>query len=589
MKSKLSLSQLLGSKDFYPNQQLSTKRHYAERIGSGKLKRFAALFLSPDKQRDDIPLEELVAQWFTFNDQHTYEKSPSFHAVIDELNRIRRFHEGEPLHLLSTEALLNLYLWLQANPDLPETVEEDAAVTIHLFDLNLLFNDDVLANYEKATESAQRVNGDNYLQRLTLSTSFSQADLHNINYSQLFYTQFYKAVRLLDFLETTPKYQPLLQVFLAEFNTTKVEYFKRLGLAIVLGTKGKNSWNVIVVPQNELYADDCAFLDKVSITPDYQVQDEQNDYLSLRARPIERIGEGEYFPLFSLFLIKKMYNGTIFLLSDLQKRQPDLLKGDFIGHIRGDFSEQVLLYDVLAGFNVGAGTVRFAGEELKAAGLEREPDYYLRVGNTVVLHESKDFFMPGGTKLSYDFDQIELLLRTDGKGAVPARPDRLGKAVVQLAANIERVIKQQIPSDGSYPPADIEIFPVIVVYDSLYSAAGLNFWVHYWMQEELERLRTLPELTGYDFSRIHPVTLVEIDTLIMYKKYFEDNTLDYIELLRAFHQTVNYRKENVKDAYQFAFQSAIPFSTFVEDYCLERGLPLEFSALHKLLSAYSIT
>lgn len=588
MYKELSLSRLLGSKDFYPNETLSPKEYYAARIGSRRLKQFASLFLSPVKQREDLMMEELIAQWFTFNGEHTYEKSPSYVMMTEQLKRIRRFHQGENLHLISTEALLNLHLWLQVHPELPENVEEDAGVTVHLFHLNLLFNDDVLANYHKASEIAGRVKGENYLQRLTLSMSFSQADLININYSQLFYTQFYKAIRLLDFLEATPKYQQLLQAFLGMFNTSKVDFFKRLGLAIALGVKGQDGWNMIVVPQDKAYDENCGFLDKVSITPDYAVQDEQNDYLSLRARPIERAAAGEYFVLFPLFLIKKLYNGTLFLLSELQRNQPDLLKGSFFGEIRADFSEQVLLYDVLEKYYNHPQTIRLPGEILKAAGMEREPDYYLRVNNTVLLHESKDFFMPGDTKLSYDFERIENLLKTDGKNSVPPKPDRLGKGVIQIATNIERVIKQQISGDAGYNPSEVEIFPVIVVYDSLYSAAGLNFWVHYWMEEELEKLKADPELKNYDFSKVHPITLVEIDTLIFYESYFSNHTIDYIELLRAYHQTVNYRKIDIKDINQFAVQSCIPFSAFVEDYCIEKELPLDFSELNKLLISYGI-
>ncbi|WPQ66095.1 hypothetical protein SIO70_14630 [Chitinophaga sancti] len=588
MKSHLSLSRLLGSKDIYPNEALSTKRHYAERIGSKRLRQFAALYLSPVKQKEDIALEELIAQWFTFNGNHTYQQSPSFTYIYDHLRRIRNFHAGEHLHLINSEALLNLLVWLENNPDLPEEVAEDAGVTIHLFHLNLLFNDDVLAFYQQGAEITRLVQDDNYLQRVTLSLSFSQADLFNIDYSQLFYTQFYKAIRLLDFLEATPKYQPLFQAFLAEFGVSKKDYFKLLGLAIVAGSKGQDGWNVIQVPKDDLYAENCAFLDKVAITPDYDVLDEQNDYLSLRSRPIKRIDDGEYISLFPLFLIKKLFNGTIFLLSDLQQRRPELLSGSFLGHIRADFSEEVLLYDVLDQLYPKTATVRLTGKVLKAAGMIREPDYYLRVGNTVVLHESKDFFIPGETKLSYNIDEIEKLLKTDGRGSVPPKPDRLGKAVVQVAANIERVLKMQIAGDTDYDPAVVEIFPVIVVYDSLYSAAGLNFRVHYWMEDEINKLKAKPEFEGVDFSRVHPVTLVEIDTLINYESYFANGTLDYIGLLRAYQQTMNYQKVNITDIVQFAEQSCMSFSKFIGDVCMERNLPLDLSRLNALLISYGI-
>lgn len=588
MNSKLSLSELLGSTHFYSGQPLASKRHYAERVGKTALKRFIGIHLSIGKQRDKMSLQEVIAQWFMYNGTYSYRYSPSYIFLIDHVQRIRRAYSSKDFHLVSTEAILNMYQWLQANPDIPDTAPDQDLIMLNLFNLNLLFNDDVLANYEKATDSARRVQGDNYLQKLTLSMSFSQSDLNNINYAQLLYTQFFKALKLLEFLEATPKYQSLFQQFLADFGTKKEEYLKRLGLAVVLGSSGGDGWNVIEVPKNEYYEENCAFLDKVAITPDYDVPDDQNDYLAMRARPIERIAPGEYLCLFPLFLVKKLYNGTIFLLSDVQKKHPMLLRGSFLGHIRGEFSEEVLLYDVLNQFYVRPSAVRLTGKQLKMLGMQREPDYYLRVGNTVVLHESKDFFMAGDIKLSYDFDVIEKALQTDGKSSVPPKPDRFGKAVVQLAENIGRVIRKAIPGDSGCNVEDIEILPVIVVYDSLYNALGLNFWVHYWMEAEIAKLKALPEYASFDFDKVKPVTLVEIDSLIFYQRQFADNTLNYIELLRKYHEVVNYRKVDVKDVVQFAHQSCIPFSVFVEDYCIEKEIPPDMAALHELLIRFGV-
>lgn len=588
MNSNLGLSRLLGSKDFYPNTTLSTKRHYAAHIGKQNLRQFAALFLSPAKQQESLTLDELVAQWFTFNGEHTYLNSVSYNFIIGELRRIKRFHQNEQLHLISTEALLKLYIWLQENADIPETMQEDAGLTIDLFHLNLLFNDDVLVGYEKAAESAKRIMDDNYLQRVTLAMSFSQADLININYPQVFYTQFYKTVRLFDFLESSSKYQPLFSQLLSEFQVTKPEFFMRLGSVILHGSLRIDSWNVIVIPNDNMYQEHCGFLDKIAITPDYEAQDQQDDYLPLRARPIERLEPGKYLILFQLFLIKKLYNGVLFLLSAIQRAHPELLKGSFFGSIRADFSEEILLYEVLNQYYAQQPVVRFTGKRMKEAGLIREPDYYLRLNNTVLLHESKDFFMPGTAKLSYDIDEIEKLLKTDGSNTVPPKRDRLGKAVIQIAENIERVIAETIPGDTGYDPLQVEIFPVIVVYDSLYSAVGLNFWVHFWMEEELTKIRAKPEFSSYNFDNIHPVTLVEIDTLIYYQKYFNDGTLDYIELVRNFHAVVNYRKKNVQDVEQFAFQSCIPFSVFVEDYCIEHNINPDPDQLYTLLKSYGI-
>jgi hypothetical protein len=59
-----------------------------------------------------------------------------------------------------------------------------------------------------------------------------------------------------------------------------------------------------------------------------------------RDKPFQKIGDTEFRVVFDLFLIKKLYNGIIFKLSSYDK--------DFLGNIRSDFSEGVLVYDTLS-------------------------------------------------------------------------------------------------------------------------------------------------------------------------------------------------------------------------------------------------
>jgi hypothetical protein len=57
--------------------------------------------------------------------------------------------------------------------------------------------------------------------------------------------------------------------------------------------------------------------------------------------------------------------------------------------------------------------ILITGENFK--NLEREPDFYFRDENVIILFESKDFFMSGKSKLSYDFDMIEGELMKEGR------------------------------------------------------------------------------------------------------------------------------------------------------------------------------
>ena len=192
-----------------------------------------------------------------------------------------------------------------------------------------------------------------------------------------------------------------------------------------------------------------------------------------------------------------------------------------MGKIRDEFSEGILVYDTLTKMFQATEAVTKTGNEFKAAKIDREPDFYARITNNVLLFESKDFYIPGSSKLSYDFDIIEGELKKDG---------RLGKAVKQLKRNIERTVLAAC-FRYSYDPLQVKIFPVIIVHDSLYSTPSLNYWVNKWLTDEIAILQQENAFPGFDYSGISAVTIIEIDTLILYLHHFQTHQLNLIPLL----------------------------------------------------------
>ena len=191
------------------------------------------------------------------------------------------------------------------------------------------------------------------------------------------------------------------------------------------------------------------------------------------------------------------------------------------------------------------------------------------------------FFIKGEIKLSYEFPLIEEALK-DG---------RLGKAVVQIAKNIERILLKQLKLDEDYEPSDIEILPVIIVHDSLYSAPALNYIVHYWMKEQIEILKGKAELSKAIFTNILPITIVEIDTLILFEEDFHQNRLDLTEMLKKYQQHVNFEATSFnseKDYHEHFYISALPFSEFARDYAHEKNIQFKMDRLSKLLASFGI-
>ena len=189
--------------------------------------------------------------------------------------------------------------------------------------------------------------------------------------------------------------------------------------------------------------------------------------------------------------------------------------------------------------------------------------------------------MRGVDKLSYDFGKINAGLKKD----------RLGKAVKQLAKNIERVMLGTMPIDRVGEGKDPVIFPVIVVHDALYSAPGLNYWVHYWMEEELDKVKRTIGKDTYDRVKQYPVTVLEIDSLILYQQHLRRGELDLVGLLKGFNAEVQYGKRGFLTAMEadtYARKSVLPFAKFVADEVHRRKLVIDQRHIEAILIKYGI-
>lgn len=581
--SKLRMSQLLGYKDFYFEITRQTTKHkFAKQIGKDFLLKFISHFLAQFRNHKLPPAEDLMKEFFTFG-QHKFEDDKNYDKLVSRYNYLKEKYQTD-YKLISIESLLYMFTWLTNNPNLPTGIQQGPEQILPMFKLFLLFNDDVLEKYKKSYKRAESVPPDRRIRRMILGMSFPQNDLLNADYAQILRTQFYKGAKLLDFMEANQKYHKLLQKLLDDFGCTdKEDFFKSMGAAIVFGIQSLNGgWTILDVPQNNDFNKACFFLDKLAIEEE-AIPELQDDFLEVRNKPLRKIGNGQYLVVYDLFLIKKIYNGLIFYLSALTRKDKNLIKGPLFGHLRMDFSEATLVYDTMNYIYHDASTIKISGNEFKAAGInETEPDFYVRKNTDILLIESKDFYVPGEIKMSYDFDQIESALK-DG---------RLWKAVEQIETNIKRTIKKELIVDTAYDVAQIHIFPIIIVHDALYSAAGLNYWINYWFDDSISKIKKDKEFITFNFERLFPVTLVEIDTLLFFEENFHEGDMDLVNLLREFHQEMSYRKQTFLTAEELvnhAYTSAIPFAEFVRTKARDNNISLKEGPINQVLVKVGLT
>jgi hypothetical protein len=568
--SNINAVRLLGFNDFFRSEP-GSKESYAVKVGKDDIQRLCCLMLTYCKTGHTPSVENIIRMWFQYKGK-SYTDSIAFGYVFDEYRRIVNSSGHDNYYLLCEESLLNLYIWATENQAIPESIEHnDGSFMVSLFMLYTSFNDDVLANYDKA-EASSKQHADQINMRRIFAERFPQNDLVDIDYGKLVFTQIYKLMELLNFLEATKKYEALYQHFLMDFSCgTKEEFFKALGGAVIIPLNpNKTGINSLVLDNTKQANESKQFLDKLAFE-EGDVTLGPTDYKFLRDKPLQKIPH-EYRVVFDLFLIKKLYNGLIFKLSGYVNNNPALFKGPFFGGIRDDFSEGVLLYNTMETILSQIGAIKIKGNDFKAAGIEREPDYYCRLDSKVMLLESKDFFMVAADKLSYDFDTIVAGLRVDG---------RLGKAVLQSSTNVGRVLLQSLQIDGGYDSQKIIVLPIIVVHDTLYNTLGLNYWVNQWFQEKLSDVKAKAEFQNVSFDNVRPITLIDIDTLILYRTNFERGEMDLFEVIELYQKHVQFDKITEKMDENFG-RGILPFADFIRNYAEERGIIVDLKLIETL-------
>lgn len=540
----------------------------AKRIGKARIMQFTALMLTYCRKGCGKPIDEIIQMFFSYDGNFNQE---GYAQVMENLVELQLTYPGFSYGVLSEEALLNLYIWIANRTDISEEgngLEEQNSQD--MLKLLLLFNEKVLERFNKASKSANRYKDRTHLRRI-FAERFALQDIIDIDYPKLVYTQFFKLMKLLNFLEGNAKYKAVYEHFLNDFKVaSKEEFFKAVGGAVISPLNlHKTGINSLVIENNAASESNAAFLDNLAHSA-AQADQGPTDYRFLRDKPLQKV-PGEFRVVFDYFLIKKLYNGLVFKLSAYVKNDPTLFKGSLFGPLRDEFTEAVLVYETMDAIFTHSKSVTITGNEFKAQNLQREPDYYCRHDNKIILVESKDFFMPADKKLSYDFDIIMGGLSKDDKGKI----DRLKKAALQAATNTGRALLKGLPMDNAYDPGTADIYPSIAVHDSLYDTLALNYWVNEWYQEELNKLKSDPAFTGVDFSRVRPITMIDIDTLILYQLNFERGELNLFDMIEAYQKYVD-----VKSASDTNFEKAIiPFSAFAREYAEGKGVIVDLKLL----------
>lgn len=347
-----------------------------------------------------------------------------------------------------------------------------------------------------------------------------------------FRVQLLKAIYFFQFIEQDDELSPYLPDFLNQYKlSTWKEYLKHTIVPYILSLTGDKSTVLIFDEQDKLETDywDCFCID----VDNYEIK---ADFLELRESPVFKTGDYSYLFYNYNFIIDKLFQSLQFVFSKLLiDKQVVNTFGNFKSRYYSEkFSENHMLYKVIEhSISNQKHFISFNGEELAKHLGEKGPDYYIRVGNHILLIEFKDVLMGAEPKTSYDFSKISKeisrkLIKNEGGKA---------KGVGQLARFIN-----SMPSNGydfdNIVSEEIHIYPLLIITDSAFSLFGINLL----LEQEFSRL-----LENTPNKVIKHLGLLPLDTLLIYQDLFNENRVNFFDILKGYDLDYN----NEHSVYKF--------------------------------------
>ncbi len=392
-------------------------------------------------------------------------------------------------------------------------------------------------------------------------------DFTNINDIEKLLVAFNKAEMLFEFLDKTEIGSELTEDFITLYNCGSwLEYLFVIAKYYVLSKSNTNSYTTILLDEiDENYKRDLTILDNFAIHIDDNISLNDNmDYKVFKNKPLIKLSSTEFIVINNILCLDKAYTSIFFSLKDIyskikQKQYPEKsrknIDGDFFRYYTSDFSEEEMFYGVIGEiFYNYKYIVRLSEKECKEINnqLQGEPDYYIRINNDIFLFEFKDKLIQGDRKASQDTKSVveminEKFIVNDG--------------VRQLVNNIERIVNGEFVYDPQIKSTAVNIYPILVIGDSRFDVAGFNFWLN-------EELKDSLQSNGANINnKIKPLTVVTIDTLILYKNEFNEGFIRFKNIIKQYHQYLTYKDNAPKTKeilYRVVFQKYFPFSQFIK-------------------------
>ncbi len=555
----------------FPNEEPLTVEQYLSGGNRDIILNSAAFFLGFNNQESKYSDNREFLKMFFRRENNDFANK-----IYNRIENIEK--EGITVDIINPYSSLRLFECYFSKSNETET-QTQAEFEVNLFKAYLVLNSEFTKKQNVAFSSLEEIDDELKIPMMTFCMLYPVSDKINYDINQIWATQIIKSIYLFEFLETHEKAKVLFKAFLEYFNcTTWQEYLTRLLPLTIPALNSENEAHTdIIVETDKDFEQNCSFIEKL-IIHDINERD-QNDFLTIRAKPFYKISDGVYRIIYNLFVVEKIFKGAYFLLRDVNETLP---KADRVKDIRSiygtEVSEQVICYKAIESI-YSDNCIKYSGKELVDMKIDSVPDYYVRKGKNIILVESKDFLIAADKKMSFDFNVYEeefgRVLDYEMLPSGKTKP----KAVVQLVNSIRRVLKNEFSFDTDYHYKDIYIYPILLTHDHQYDTPGFNELIDFWFQDALLELKS----EGLFIQHVKPLSVVNVDSLI-FNQYGLSNNISLHKILNIYHESKSVKKEKYrhfksKKEFERYFEEykqkkidmLIPFSLFIEKYFQKKG------------------
>lgn len=418
----------------------------------------------------------------------------------------------------------------------------------YLFKALLLINQ-IIGYWEVPVElNSQGETTNLCLAKSIVCTTLNSFESSNISPEYVAMLQIIKGYHFFNYCKDSPQFQNHLKEFLTKngFTIWQQYLYEAINLIFYPLKNKKGGFPVILLNEQK---DGETFLHNISFNEDTIVSlDENFDYTYFKAHPLIEMKDGSYLPISPIFCINRLYRSVYFEFREINRTfigtSKYLNDKSLLPILTTEFSEQILFDNYIRNTLSRHHGVKLSDNDCKQIKtIGREPDFYFRDGNNIILFENKDIKIADKVISSkkYDLLDAELQKKLINKHGVE-----------QLIYNIKRINDKAFIWDSQIPN-NPRIYPILVIDDNSLCVPGLNYILNEAFQKQIK---------DYNIRiKVYPLILVELDTLIAFKNYFQSNSVRFKKILDKYYDYIATNKKN-KSIVQI-FRKYFPFYTFM--------------------------